>query len=64
MISNPFCKKSLNIETEKSVQTPFVQTFLSQYEVCFTTCALKHFKDYNTKLDHAELLSLNILVFN
>ena len=27
----------------------------------FTMCAVKRFKHYNTKLDHAKLLSLSIL---
>ena len=49
----------LNIETEKSEQTYFPQISLSQYYD--TTCATKHFKDHNKKLDYAELLSLNPL---
>ena len=44
--------KKLNIETEKSEQTLFVQISLSQY----SACATKQFKDHK-KLDHADPLS-------
>ena len=31
---------------------------------CKHICYIKHFKDYNTKLDHAELLPLSIVADN
>ena len=49
--------RNANIETEKSEQTLFAQIFLSQYYYLFNVCTVKRFKDCNTKLDHANLLS-------
>ena len=54
--------RNANIETEKSEQTPFAQIFLSQYYYLFNVCAVKRFKDCNTKLDHAKLLSSSIFL--
>ena len=48
----------LNIATEKSEQ--FAQISLSQYEDFVYRVCLNCFKDCNTKLDHAEFLSLSI----
>ena len=55
---------NLNIETEKSEQTLFAQISLSQYKYLLTVCAVKRFYDCNTKLAHAELLSLDIHVYS
>ena len=44
-------------------QTLFDQISLSQYKDFFTMCFVKRFKECNTKLYHAELLSLNIYTF-
>ena len=52
---------NLNIETEKSVQTLFAQISLFHYKYFLTVCGVK---DCNTKLDHAELLSLGIHVYS
>ena len=45
--------RNLNFETEKSVCSDFSVSVLR----FFTVCAVKCFKDCNTKLDHAEFLS-------
>ena len=49
---------NLNIETEKSEQTMFAQISLGSMLRLF----LLHFKDCNTKLDHAEPLSLSLFL--
>ena len=45
----------------KWTQKLFAQISLSQSLDFFTVCTVRRFKDCNTKLDHAELSSLNIL---
>ena len=47
---------NLNNETEKSKQTLSLNI-----KIFFTMCAVKGFKNCNTKLDDAELLFLSIL---
>lgn len=32
--------------------------------IFFIACAVKYFKDYNTELDHSELLSLSTRMYN
>ena len=51
MLEFTYDKKKFCIETEKFEQTLFA---------LFVVCAINHFKDNNTRPDHAELLSLNI----
>ena len=62
---NAHTVKNLNIESEKSEQTLFVQISLSQYKHCLFRLLrlnvkifilfviIKHLNDHNTKLDHA-----------
>ena len=53
--------RNLNTETGKSEQTKFAQIFLSQYKDFYRVCC-KAFQEFNTKLDHAELLSISIVL--
>ena len=58
MLSCTYGKANLNIETEKSRHTFSASDRLLCLNInIFTVSAIKYLKDFNPKLDYAELLS-------